>query len=293
MTPGVLLAALGGALAAAGIVVTAAGLAGWPAPAPAAPPPRWRQQLRRWRITPRAAAAALAAGLATFAMTGWPVAGLAAVPAVITVPRIVSRKPSRARIAKLEAVESWSRRLADLLAASRGLEDALIHSAGSAAPPIAGPVRDLATRLQARAGSTGDALRAFADDVDDPVGDLIAAALMLAAARRGPGLRNVLNELAEDVAAEVRGRRDVEADRAQHRSTLMWVISFLATYLVVLATKKSYSAPFGTPAGEVVLAVSGGCWAAGLYWLHRLALSSGPQRFLRAEDGGGQGRRPS
>jgi hypothetical protein len=117
---------------------------------------------------------------------------------------------------------------------------------------------------------------------------------MLAAARRGPGLRGVLCELAEDVAAEVRGRRDVEADRAKHRSALMWVISFLIGYLVVLAAKRSYSAPFGTPAGEVVLAVSGGCWAAGLYWLHRLALASGPRRFLRAEqNGGGQGRRPS
>ena len=143
MTPGALIAALAGLLAGAGIAC----LAAWrllPAAPVAAPPPRWRVLAARWRITPRAAAAAAVTGIVVLAVTGWPVAALAAVPAVIALPRILSRRPSRTRIARLEALEAWTRRLADVLAASRGLEDAITHSAATAPPPIAGPVADLA-----------------------------------------------------------------------------------------------------------------------------------------------------
>src|SRR5215475_299484 len=147
MTPLTLLAALAGAVAAGGIMCLAAYAAGGAQPA-GSPPARWRTTLRRWRVRPRTAVVAAAAGLVAFAVTGWPVAGLATVPAVIAVPRIVSRRPARARIAKLEALESWTRRLADVLAASRGLEDALTHSTDYAGPAIAAPVQELATRLR-------------------------------------------------------------------------------------------------------------------------------------------------
>ena len=58
------------------------------------------------------------------------------------------------------------------------------------------------------------ALRAFADDLADPTGDLVVAALMLAADRRGRGLTRVLEGLAVTVEAEVALRRQVDADRA-------------------------------------------------------------------------------
>ena len=279
MTPGALIAALAGGLIAAGIACVAA-FAARPAPAPAAPPSRWRTMVARWRITPRAAVAAAGAGLAVLLITGWPVAGIAAVPAVIAVPRILSRRPARARIARLEALESWTRRLADVLAASRGLEDALTHSAANAPAPIAGPVTALAADLRSRTG-TEEALRAFADAIDDPVGDLIATALMLAADRRGPGVHAVLTELAADVAKDVGGRREVEAERASYRTALAWIVAFLLSYTAYLVLRRSYSAPFGTPAGQAVLATVAGCYAGALYCLHRLSLTAGPQRFLR------------
>ena len=62
------------------------------------------------------------------------------------------------------------------------------------------------SRLRAR-WDTEDALRAFADELDDATGDLVAANLILGARRRGAGLASVLEGLAESVAADVRARR--------------------------------------------------------------------------------------
>jgi Flp pilus assembly protein TadB len=284
VTPGALLAAAAGAtvMAGAGCLVS---YAAGPPPAPVpAPPARWRVLAARWKITPRAAVTAAAAGIIVLAVTRWPAAAMAAVPAAIALPRILSRRPVRARIARLEALEAWTRRLADVLAASRGLEDALTHSAATAPPPIAGPVGDLAASLRRRE-DTARSLRGFADAVDDPVGDLICAALLLAADRRGPGLHAVLTELAGDVAKDVAVRRETEAERAAYRTALAWIVAFLAGYTAYLIADRSYSAPFGTPAGQIVLAVVAGCYTGGLYWLHRLSLTAGPARFLKKEAG--------
>jgi hypothetical protein len=236
-------------------------------------------------VGPWSAAAAVAAGLITFAVTGWPVAGIAAAPAVVAVPRMLSRRPAKARLAKLEALESWTRRLADVLAASRALEEALIHSAQSPPAAIAAPVQALARRLQGRSTDTTTALRAFAAEIDDPVGDLIATALMLAAEVRGPGLHAVLTELAADVARDISGRREVEAARASYRSSLTGTVVLMAGFLAFLVLNRSYSAPFGTPGGQFVLAIVAASWAGALYWLRRLDQMTGPQRFLPSAAG--------
>src|SRR3546814_20940344 len=73
-------------------------------------------------------------------------------------------------------------------------------------------VQRLVARLRSR-WNTEEAIRAFADELDDATGDLVAANLILAARRRGAGLAQVLESLAESVSADVRARRQIEADR--------------------------------------------------------------------------------
>ena len=73
-----------------------------------------------------------------------------------------------------------------------------------------------------QAGSEA-ALRAFAADIGDPAGDRIAAALIIATGRRGGAVREVLNSLAVMLARDVAARREIEADRAQHRTTVKWL----------------------------------------------------------------------
>jgi Flp pilus assembly protein TadB len=225
---------------------------------------------------------ALIAGIVVLVVTRWPVAGIAATAGVILVPKVTGHTESRRRIEVLEGLEQWIRRLGDMLTAGRALEDALETSAGSAPVAIAEPVLELAARLSARTGSQ-DALRSFAASIDDPAADRIAAALIIATSRHGGAARDVLAALASLLARDVVGRRQTEADRAEHRTTLRWITVFMVGYTVYLLVNKSFSAPYGTLQGQAVLAMVAAIYAAAMFWLHRLAQISVPGRFLNSD----------
>ncbi|HLQ57312.1 MAG TPA: type II secretion system F family protein [Streptosporangiaceae bacterium] len=273
----IILAACGGALIAAGIVLLVSELTRR-APAPGTPGPRGPRALLP-AASARRLLLALAGFLAVLLVTRWPVAAIAAALAVIFLPKLTSGRDQRQRTATLEALEQWARRLADMLTASRALEDALEASARSAPPAIAGQVGALARRLSARTG-TETALRAFAADIDDPAGDRIAAALIIATSRRGGGAHAVLSALAEMLGRDVAARREIDAERAQHRTTVRWITVFIGGFTVFAVLNRAYSAPFGTVPGEIVLALVAGLYAAGLAWLHRLGNIPAPGRFL-------------
>ena len=273
----ILLAALAGAAIAGGLVVAAGGLFGR-APAPGTPP-RWRDDLRLSRAGRRRALFGVLAGLIVFVLTGWPVGAVAAAVAVIFFPRLGFGGGHRQRTAMLEGLEQWIRRLSDMVTASRALEDALEASARSAPAAVSGPVAALATRLASRTG-TEAALRAFAAEIDDPAGDRIAAALIIATGRRGGATRDVLAALASLLARDVAARREIEAERAQHRTTVKWIGIFVLGFTTFSVLNHSYSAPFGTVAGQVVLAVVAVLYAAGLFWLNRLGSLPEAGRFL-------------
>jgi Flp pilus assembly protein TadB len=270
------LAALAGAVAAAGFVLLIGELTRRQPP-PGLPPRRIRAGIAAG--TRRRLLLAVVAALAVLAITRWPMAGIGAGAAVLFLPRLNFFRGERRRTEVLEALEQWTRRLADMLTASRGLEDALEVSARSAPAAIREPVAALVGRMSARAG-TEDALRAFAADINDPAGDRIAAALIIATGRRGGAARDVLNALAAMLARDVAARRDIEAERAQHRTTVKWITAFVVGFSVFAVINRSYSAPYGTVTGQLVLGVVLALYAAGLAWLHRLAGIAAPGRFL-------------
>jgi Flp pilus assembly protein TadB len=140
------------------------------------------------------------------------------------------------------------------------------------------------SRLRAR-WDTETALRAFADDLDDATGDLVAANLILGARRRGAGLASVLDGLAESVAADVRARRQVEADRAKPRSTARWVTLISTSVLVILAVSGSYVAPYRSPLGQVILITLLTAYVATLIWMRRMANGRQMPRILHDEAG--------
>jgi len=293
----ILLAALAGAVIAGGLVLFIRELARR-APPPGTPP---RFQLRGRGADASAQRRMLLtvpAALIVLAVTRWPVAALAAAAAVVFLPRLTFVSGQRKRTAMLEGLEQWIRRLADMLTASRGLEDAIEASARSAPPAVAEQVMALAGRLSSRAG-TEAALRAFADDIDDPAGDRIAAALIIATGRRGGASRDVLSALAVMLTRDVAGRREIEAERAQHRTTVKWITIFIVGFTIFAVLNRAYSAPYGTVAGQIVLAAVTSLYAAGLGWLHHLGAIPAPGRFLdapaertAADDLANIGRRP-
>jgi Flp pilus assembly protein TadB len=270
-------AAGSGALIMTGIVLGAAELTRR-APAAGIPPARMLTARRIVAARRRIALAVLAA-LVMLAITRWPVAALAAGAAVIFVPQVTAAGAARQRTARLEGLEQWTRRLSDMLTAGRGLEDALEVSARTAPAAIATQVTALARRLSARVG-TEEALRAFAAEIDDPAGDRIAAALIIATGQRGGAASAVLGALAEMLARDIAARREIEAERAQHRTTLRWIIAFIAGFTLFAIVNRTYSAPYGSIAGQTVLALVALLYAAGLGWLHRLGTIPAPGRFL-------------
>src|SRR3546814_6084667 len=78
----------------------------------------------------------------------------------------------------------------------------------------------MVSRLWNNTASTEDVLRAFAEDLNDSTGDVVASQLILAASGRGQaGLSKALDALAETVASDVRARRQIAADQAKPRTT--------------------------------------------------------------------------
>jgi hypothetical protein len=217
-------------------------------------------------------------------MLGWLVTGLAlmvlAVPVtVLGLPRLLGAPAGAARIDRLEALEEWTRNLAGVLAVGVGLEQAVTASLRSAPEAIRPQVATLVARLSAR-WQTDAALRAFADELDDATGDLVAASLILSAKRRGAGLVAVLEGLAASVAEDVRTRRAIEADRAKPRSTARSVTFITLGVLVLLALNRTYVEPYTSPFGQLLLAVLLCAYVGALLWMRQMTAGQPVPRFL-------------
>ncbi|MDO8119706.1 type II secretion system F family protein [Isoptericola sp. b490] len=234
---------------------------------------RWR-----WPIS-------IGAGAVVWSVSHWPVAGALTTAGVLGLPVLLATsRVAQARIARVEAIEEWTRRLSDVLTSGAGLEEAISTTARTSPAALRSEVGALTARIAAR-WPIDKALRAFADDLHDPAGDLVVAALLLAAHRRGPGLASVLAGVAGSVAEDVAARRRIEAERARPRTTAKAVTLIALGVLAVGALNGTYLTPYGDPLGQVVLAVVAAGFVGCLLWMRRLTLPAPEPRFLapRAE----------
>lgn len=281
MTSAGVLAAVASLLVSAGMWLIAAGATGWEPRTRLGrlTRPRWAWASVRWPL-------ATAVGLGVGAVTGWPVLGLGVLAALIGLPALMgSDARAEAQIDRVEAVEEWIRRLADVLAIGVGLEQAIQTAARTAPAAIADAVTTLSARLSART-PTELALRRFADDLDDPAADLVVAALILAARRRGPGVATALTAIADSVAEEVAARRRIEADRAKPRTTARAVTAITLMIIAAGLMNREYTSPYATPVGQAVLAATLGFFGAALWWMHSMTRSARPERILSSEEVG-------
>ena len=277
---------LAGALIVAGAIGLVLGLRRTPVPDAATTRPAGSVSApsRLSRRTRLLVLARLGAGVVAWQLTGWVLGLLLGPVAVVGLPLLLSSSTAARRIARLEAMEEWTRSLSGVLTVGVGLEQALLATLRSTPEPIAPEVTRLVARLRAR-WTTEDALRLFADELDDATGDLVAANLILGARRRGAGLASVLDGLAESVATDVRARRQVEADRAKPRATARWVTLISAAALVVLAVSGTYVDPYRSALGQAVLVLLLSAYVATLLWMRHMAEGQAPPRFLGTAQG--------
>ena len=290
MTGGALLIGVGVMLVFGGGVVAVATAMG----VQAAPDRRGKKsrRSRRYEFKPVHAFAALA-GLVGLLLTGWIAVGVGMAGAVIFIPAVLSKSTVPQQITRLEALGSWTRRLADLLSsgAASSLDRALLKSAAVAPTAIAAEVKALAERIGPQ--GTRAALLAFARDMADPVSDEVVMSLILQLRHGGRGLSAVLSDVASHIEDQIRMRRAVEADRAKPRSNVRTVVLLtvgLSAGLIFL--DRQFLEPYGTPFGQVAFLVVVGIFGAALVWMQRIVRVVPGERLLTDDDLSTTGSRP-
>jgi tight adherence protein B len=213
-------------------------------------------------------------------ITRWPMAALLVGIAGFMAPSMLGGEAQRkAKLARIEAMAAWAEMLRDTMAGSGGLEQSIMATAGVAPGPIRPEVLRLAARLERE--RLAPALRAFADEIDDASGDLVVAALILAADKSPKRLGDLLGRLATSARAEITMRMRIEAGRARTRTSVKVVTiatAVFATFLVLF--NSDYLDAYDSVLGQGVLALIGACFAAAYYWLARSFRIDEEERFL-------------
>ena len=255
----------------------------------------WHQlgdRVNRDRLLVRLAGV-MGAAVVVAALTGWPVAAVLAGLGAWALPSVLGGAKDRAReVARTEAIAGWAEMLRDTLSAAAGLEQAIVATASVAPLPIRGEVLALAARLEAE--RLVPALRRFADDLADPTGDLVVAALVLAAGHEARRLSELLGSLAAAARDQAAMQLRIEAGRARIRtSTRVVVGSTLVFAAGLIVLNRSYLEPFSSPLGQAVLAVIGLIFGLAFWWLERMGRPSAPERFLASPIAAAQGLGPT
>jgi Type II secretion system (T2SS), protein F len=223
----------------------------------------------------------VAAGAATWFLTGWPVGAVIALIAVPGLPWLLSAAGAEKRsIARLGALEAWTRRVGDYVHNGLGLQAAIVASARTTTVPLIGTeVRNLAVRLQAGVAPEA-ALRAFADELDDYSCDEVVAPLILQLADAGDGLHNALVDIAHAIQEEITTRSTVDSERARARFTVKFLT--VATGVVALfgAFNAGAAMAYGTVLGQILLAVLALVYIALMLWIRSLSLPERRPRLL-------------
>jgi Flp pilus assembly protein TadB len=225
-------------------------------------------------------ALALIAGVVVLIATGWIVGGIAAALLVLGWRSLSGAASERKAIARLEALATWTESLRDTIAGAVGLEQAIPASVRVAAPSLKEPLSRLVDRLHTRVPMP-DALRRFADDLDDPSADLIIAALVINSRLRGPGLRDLLGALSDSVREELDMRRKINAERRSTRRSAQIVLGVSVGMAFGLALfNKGYLKGYHSLVGQLVLVGVVALYAAGFFWMRKLATFQAAERLL-------------
>ncbi len=227
--------------------------------------------------------AGVAVGLAivVFAVSGW------LLPAVVVAVGTwwavgawqQRQRLDRGEIERIEALASWIENLRDVLVAGDQPIGAIASTVSTCPAAIRPQVRRLAAGLGRQEPDA--VIRRFADEIDDPIGDLVATGLLIAV-RRGARTVGVLSALAEQARAQADRRRLVEAERAPTRREVTMLSAIMGALVIALFVfgRSDYLGAYDDPAGQLFLSVALVGYAALLVRVQRLARFPRPSRFL-------------
>lgn len=241
------------------------------------------------RLTPGAQrwlprlSAGVGVGLVVVLVTGWPVGAALAGALAAQVPTLFGGRAARAaELARAEAIAAWTSQLRDMLVVGSGILETIEVTAPLAPRPIRAEVSRLALGL--RGGRLGPALAAFATEVGDPMADLVAAALAMAATESGGSLGELLGSLAARTRDQAAMRRRMDKEHAPIRTQARWVgVITVVCVVAVFVFDRGILAAYDSAAGQLVLGVIGACFLGVFAMLARMSRVPGPERFVAAE----------
>ncbi|MEM9514483.1 MAG: hypothetical protein AAGA42_06455 [Actinomycetota bacterium] len=231
------------------------------------------------RIRPAPAISGSVAGIVVLAASGWLLPSFVVGGGVWWLVARASAPNPTSSSATTEALASWVENLRDVLLAGEQPIGAIAATVPTAAKEIRPAVRRLSTGLGHQ--STQSAMRTFADEIDDPLGDLIAAGLAIAI-ERGGRTTAVLSAVAEQARSQADRHRLVEAERAPVRREVTLLTLMMGGLIVGLLVfgRAEYLAPYDEPAGQLFVSVVLLIYGALLVRVQRLARYPRPGRFL-------------
>lgn len=220
--------------------------------------------------------------MGTFALTGWLLPALVLAAAAAMGARRVRRRDGAGRhsVERVDALASWVENVRDVLRAGHQPVGAIAVTVDTCPAAIRPQVRSFSARLAAGHGAE-QAVRRFADDIDDPLADLVAVGLLVAITR-GAETEGVLSSLAAQTRHAAERRRIVEAERAPVQREVQMVSVVMCVLLagLLLFGRSSYLDAYDDAAGQVVLAVVLLAYSALVVWVVRLTRFPRPGRFI-------------
>ncbi len=248
---------------------------------------------RRRPVEPGMAARFVVAGAVTLlvvAASGWLLPALIVGVGTWLAVTAWQRRDRRgaASVERIDAIASWIENLRDVLVAG----DQPIGAINATVTTCPAAIRPAVRRLAAGLGRQDPAIvfRRFADDLDDPLGDLVAAGLLIAV-QRGARTAGVLSALADQARRQADRRRLVEAERAPVQREVLLLTLFMGSLVLGLLVfgRADYLSAYDSAGGQLFLAVVLAIYALLLLRVQRLARYPLPARFLTGARSGGAG----
>jgi tight adherence protein B len=216
-------------------------------------------------------------------VTGWPAIGAMVGIVAWAIPMLVATRRDRAAmVEKSNALAVWTEMLRDTISAHAGLRESIAVTQRVAPSAIRPHVQALAVRSER--GPLADALRRFADDVADPIADLVVAALVIAD-NQGQRLPELLGHIAASAREQSAMRIRIETGRARtYATSRAMVIITAALGVVLMLTSSAFLKPYSTVTGQLVLLFVGALFGLALWTLVRFSRPAVPPRLFTRHD---------
>jgi tight adherence protein B len=230
---------------------------------------------------------AMAGFLSVWLWTGWPMAGASVAAVALMVPVFMKARTLRdEQLERSDALATWAEMLRDTIASHAGLRQAIFLTSNVAPLQIREELRRLAIRTDRM--SLPEALRTFASEAEDPVADLIVAALVIADENQARNLTELLSEIASSARQQSAMRRRIETGRARTYASSKWivVITFALAGGLILFTPQ-FLEPYDSFGGQIVLAMIGALFAGAVWSLISLSKPESQPRLLAGVEADG------